>query len=67
MARGDFGWGDFVWGGFVRGDFVRGDFVRGDFVLEPLSIEACGAIRPGLNGYISMIISVDTLCGFAPL
>ena len=32
-----------------------------------LSIEACDAIRPELNCFISMIISVDTLCGFAPL
>ena len=32
-----------------------------------LSIEACDALRPGLNCFILMIISVDTLCGFAPL
>ena len=31
-----------------------------------LSIEACDAIRRDLNCFISMIISVDTLCGFAP-
>ena len=31
------------------------------------SIWACDAIRPALNCFISMIISVDTLCGFAPL
>ena len=37
------------------------------WVHHILSIEACVAIRPGLNGYIPMIISVDTLCGFAPL
>ena len=30
------------------------------------SIKGCDAIRPGLNYFISMIISVDTLCGFAP-
>ena len=36
------------------------------WVHHILSIEACDAIRPGFNGYISMIISVDTLCGFAP-
>ena len=36
------------------------------WVHHILSIEACDAIRPGLNGYISIIISVDTLCGFAP-
>ena len=32
-----------------------------------LSIKACDAIRPVFNCFISMIISVDTLCGFAPL
>ena len=32
-----------------------------------LSIEACDAIRPEFNCFISMIISVDILCGFAPL
>ena len=32
-----------------------------------LSIEACDAIRPGFNCFISMLIFVDTLCGFAPL
>ena len=32
-----------------------------------LSIEACDAIRPELNCFISMIISVDILCGFAPV
>ena len=31
------------------------------------SIKGCDAIRPALNCFISMIISVDTLCGFAPL
>ena len=31
------------------------------------SIEGCDAIRPALNCFISMIISVDTLCGFTPL
>ena len=30
-------------------------------------IKGCDAIRPALNCFISMIISVDTLCGFAPL
>ena len=30
------------------------------------SIKGCDAIRPALNCFISMIISVDTLCGFAP-
>ena len=29
-------------------------------------MKECDAIRPGLNCFISMIISVDTLCGFAP-
>ena len=32
-----------------------------------LSIEACDTIRPEFYCFISMIISVDTLCGFAPL
>ena len=32
-----------------------------------LSIKRCEAIRPALNCFISMIISIDTLCGFAPL
>ena len=32
-----------------------------------LSIEACDAIRPEYNCFISMIIYVDSLCGFAPL
>ena len=36
------------------------------WVHHILSIEACDAIRRELNGYISIIISVDTLCGFAP-
>ena len=36
------------------------------WVHHILSIEACDDIRPGLNGYISMIRTVDTLCGFAP-
>ena len=31
------------------------------------SIKGCDAIRPALNCFISMIIFVDTLCGFAPL
>ena len=31
-----------------------------------LSIKACDAIRPEHNCFISMIISIDTLCGFAP-
>ena len=31
------------------------------------SIKRCEAIRPALNCFISMIISIDTLCGFAPL
>ena len=35
--------------------------------MGTLSIEACDAIRRELNCFISMIISVDTLCGFAPL
>ena len=30
------------------------------------SIEACDAIRPALNCFISLIISVDTLCAFTP-
>ena len=37
------------------------------WVHHILSIEACDAIRQGLNCCISMIIFVDTLCGFAPL
>ena len=37
------------------------------WVHHILSIEACDAIRPEFNCFISMIISVDTLCGFAPL
>ena len=32
-----------------------------------LSMKGCHAIRPEYNCFISMIISVDTLCGFAPL
>ena len=32
-----------------------------------LSIEASDAIRPGYDCFISMIISVETLCGFGPL
>ena len=32
-----------------------------------LSIKGCDAIRPALSCFISMIISVDSLCGFAPL
>ena len=35
--------------------------------LQLLSINGCDAIRPEYNCFISMIISVDTLCGFAPL
>ena len=35
--------------------------------LRFLSIKGYDAIRPNLNCFISMIISVDTLCGFAPL
>ena len=34
--------------------------------LRLFSMKECDAIRPGLNCFISMIISVDTLCGFAP-
>ena len=34
--------------------------------LRLLSIKGYDAIRPNLNCFISMIISVDTLCGFAP-
>ena len=36
------------------------------WVHHILSIKGCDAIRPTLNCFISMIISVDTLCGFAP-
>ena len=32
-----------------------------------LSMRGCYAIRPEKNCFISMTISVDTLCGFAPL
>ena len=32
-----------------------------------LLIEASDAIRPGYDCFISMIISVETLCGFGPL
>ena len=31
-----------------------------------LSMKGCHAIRPEYNCFISMIMSVDTLCGFAP-
>ena len=31
------------------------------------SIKGCDAIRPALNCFVLMMISVDTLCGFAPL
>ena len=31
-----------------------------------LSMKGCHASRPEYNCFISMIISVDTLCGFAP-
>ena len=34
--------------------------------LRLLAIEGFDAIRPGYNCFISMIISVDTLCEFAP-
>ena len=34
--------------------------------MRLFSMKECDAIRPGLNCFISMIISVDTLCGFAP-
>ena len=37
------------------------------WVHHILSIEACDAIRRELNCFISMINSVATLCGFAPL
>ena len=37
------------------------------WVHHILSIEAFIAIRRELNCFISMINSVDTLCGFAPL
>ena len=35
--------------------------------LRLLLIKGYDAIRPNLNCFISMIIPVDTLCGFAPL
>ena len=34
--------------------------------LRLLAIKGFDAIRPQYNCFISMIISVDTLCGFAP-
>ena len=35
--------------------------------LRLLAMKGFNAIRPEYNCFISMIISVDTLCGFAPL
>ena len=35
--------------------------------LRLFSMKECDAIRQEYNCFISMIISVDTLCGFAPL
>ena len=35
--------------------------------LRLLAMMGFDAIRPEYNCFISMIISVDTLCGFAPL
>ena len=35
--------------------------------LGLFSMKECDAIRPEYNCFISMIISVNTLCGFAPL
>ena len=35
--------------------------------LRLLAMKGFNAIRPGYNCFISMIISVYTLCGFAPL
>ena len=34
--------------------------------LRLIAIKGFNAIRPEYNCFISMIISVDTLCGFAP-
>ena len=34
--------------------------------LRLLAMKGFDAIRPEYNCFISMIISVDTLCGFAP-
>ena len=35
--------------------------------LRLLAMKGFDAIRPEYNCFISMIISVDTLCGYAPL
>ena len=35
--------------------------------MQLLAMKGFDAIRPEYNRFISMIISVDTLCGFAPL
>ena len=34
--------------------------------LQLLAMKGFNAIRPEYNCFISMIITVDTLCGFAP-
>ena len=46
---------------------VKVSFSGYTIYLQLFSMKECDAIRPGLNCFISMIISVDTLCGFTPL
>ena len=42
-------------------------FDENTIYLRLLAMKGFDAIQPEYNCFISMIISVDTLCGFAPL
>ena len=46
---------------------VKVSLSRNTIYLRLLAMKGFGAIRPDCNCFILMIISVDTLCGFAPL
>ena len=47
---------------------MRKSLLSGNTIyLLLLAMKGFDAIRPAYNCFISMIISVDTLCGFAPL
>ena len=50
-----------------KGPFSMVKVSFSEYTYHILLIEACDAIRPEFNYFISMIIFVDTLCGFAPL
>ena len=46
---------------------VKVFFSGNSIYLQLLAMKGFDAIRPEYNCFISMIISIDTLCGFAPL